>query len=93
MMLFKFLCYAVYDGDPDNEAPVDWCVVSLSSGKKWISVDLEDAKQQALDEYPLEDYPIEFVNGGWILSGEEDKLLNMDYTDVLNHKSILWEKY
>ncbi len=85
-MISKFLCYCVNDGDPENSEPVDWCIVG--NGKLWISIDLEDAKEQVLSEFPT----AEFIEDcGWVLSGEEHKLLNRDYEDVFLFELMLRE--
>lgn len=73
----KFLCYEVYDGKPDNEKPIDYCITDLN--RIWISVDLEDAKSQVLYDWPD---AIFIDNCGWLLSGEEEKLLDRQFEEI-----------
>lgn len=77
-MMSKFLCYAVQSGDPTVKEPVSWCI--MGDGSVWSGPTLEYSKQQVLLNYPF----AEFIdNCGWILSGEENKLLDKQYRDII----------
>jgi len=52
----------------------------MGDGELFEGATLEHAKQKTLDLYPL----ATFVDGcGWIFDGEEEKLLDKQYSDIL----------
>ena len=74
----KFLCYAIHSGDPEIKEPVGYCI--LGAGEIASGPTLTDAKHKALHKFPS----AEFLDDcGWILEGEEDKLLDFDNQDLL----------
>lgn len=77
-VMSKFLCYAIQSTDPSVKEPVSWCI--MGDGKVWTGPTLEYAKQQVLLTSPF----VEFLDDcGWILPGEESKLLDTQYRDIL----------
>ena len=74
----KFLCYTTYSRDPEAKEPVGYCI--MGDGRIWVGPTLEYVKSLVAQEHML----AEFVDDcGWILSGEEQALLDPDNQELL----------
>lgn len=84
----KFLCYAVYDGNPERKEPISHCAMgedgSLTNGST-----LEELKTNISTH---SDNP-EFLEGcGWIIDGEQQKLLDPSNAILLKFNLFLREQ-
>jgi len=74
----KFLCYTIYSGNPEVKEPMGYCI--MGDGRLFSGPTLDYAKHEVLGEYPM----AEFLDDcGWILSGEEEALLEPDNQELL----------
>lgn len=74
----KHLCYAVLEKHLESREPIGWCI--LGSNKIWTGPTLADVKSKALSEFPFAEF---LDKAGWVFVGEEEKLLDPQYDDVL----------
>ena len=76
----KLLCFAVYSGAVDEKEPIGWCI--MGAGILFYGDTLEEAKQEA--RVGTLQPNAEFLeNCGWVVQGEEEKLLDDQYADLL----------
>ena len=76
----KFFCYGIYSGDPAVSEPVGFCAIGE---KVYIPIKAKDM-YNLTEDIRLFDKTPEILEGcGWVLFGEENKLANIDYIDIL----------
>jgi len=84
----KFLCYSVYSGDPEIKDPISYCAMG-EDGMLVSAITLEQLKMRI----SLDNSNSEFMEGcGWILAGEEQKLLSSECSDILKFWLLLREE-
>jgi len=83
----KFLCYTVYDGNPEHKDPVGHCAMG-EDGFIISTSTFEDLKTTIT----IRDSNPELLEGcGWIIDGEQQKLQDPQYTDLLKFNMLLRE--
>ena len=82
--MMEFLCFCTINGDIESKDPVGYVVVY--DDRLFVGPTLEYCMKQALDVFPEAIFK---EKCGWVLIGEEEKLTNPDYKDLIESAKSL----